>query len=373
METFDVIILGAGIVGAACARECSAAGLRVCVVEPGVPAGGASAAGMGHLVVMDDSPAQLALTRYSRELWREMRKSLPAGAEYEECGTLWVAADAEEMNEVLAKRTTYENCGTRCEVLDEQALREAEPNLRPGLAGALRVLEDGVIYPPRAAKYFLDAAIAMGAVLLRGKRPMQAAAGSVLFEDGSRLAAGKIVIATGTDTSLCPSLTVHARKGHLVITDRYPGFVRHQLVELGYLKSAHAISADSVAFNAQPRKTGQILLGSSRQFGSVDPTPEPHMVERMMQRATEYLPGLGSLSAIRVWTGFRAATPDKLPYIGPMDDASLIAAMGFEGLGITNAPGAAKLVLHHITGEPVAIDSVAFLPSRLMATEKHYA
>lgn len=373
METFDVLILGAGIVGAACAHELASAGLRVGVVEPGVPGGGASASGMGHLVVMDDSPAQLALSRYSRELWREMRDALPAGVEYEECGTLWVAADAEEMDEVFAKRATYRGCGVASEVLDEHALREAEPNLRPGMAGALLVPHDGVIYPPSAAAFFLQRAISKGARLLRGRRPLHAAAGEVVLEDGTRLKAGHIVVATGTDTTFCPWLTIQPRKGHLVITDRYPGFVRHQLVELGYLKSAHSITTDSVAFNAQPRKTGQILLGSSRQFGAVDGSSEPQMVKRMLDRAMEYLPALGSLSAIRVWTGFRAATPDKLPYVGPTPDRTVLVAMGFEGLGITNAPGAAKLVLHHLTGAPVPLDPTAFLPSRATATEALYA
>src|ERR1700760_1522519 len=103
METFDVLILGAGIVGTACASELSSAGLCVGIVEPGVPGGAATAAGMGHLVVMDDSPAQLALSHFSRELWRELRAALPASVEYEQCGTLWVAADEEEMQEVPAK------------------------------------------------------------------------------------------------------------------------------------------------------------------------------------------------------------------------------------------------------------------------------
>ncbi|HKD86090.1 MAG TPA: FAD-dependent oxidoreductase [Terriglobales bacterium] len=373
METFDVLILGAGIVGTACARECAAAGMRVGVVEPAVLGGGATAAGMGHVVLMDDSPAQLALSRFSRDLWRDLRAQLPQGVEYEECGTLWLAVDAEEMAEVFAKRETYAHLGVDSEVLDEKALREVEPNLRQGMTGALLVPHDGVIYPPAAAAFFLEAAIAHGARHLRGKRAIRAAAGEVVLDDGTRLNAAHIVIATGTDISLCPWLAVQPRKGHLVITDRYPGFVRHQLVELGYLKSAHAITADSVAFNAQPRKTGQILLGSSRQFGDVEPTARPKMVRRMLDRAIEYLPGLGSLSAIRVWTGFRAATPDKLPYIGPTPDPTVLVAMGFEGLGITNAPGTARLVLHHLTGAQVVLDPAPYLPSRAAVTEALYA
>jgi glycine/D-amino acid oxidase-like deaminating enzyme len=373
METFDVVILGAGIVGAACARECAMAGMRVAIVEPAVPSGAASAAGMGHLVVMDDSPAQLALSHYSRDLWRALSGVLPSNAECEECGTLWVAADAEEMAEVHSKREMHARNGIASEVLDELALREAERNLRPGLPGALRVTNDGVIYPPAAAAYFLSVAQQNGAQLMRGRAAVRTGHSEVLLADGTRLGAGHIVIATGIDISLCPWLNVQPRKGHLVITDRYPGMVRHQLVELGYLKSAHSVVADSVAFNVQPRKTGQLLIGSSRQYGDLASAADAEILRMMLDRAVEYVPALRSLSAVRVWTGFRAATPDKLPLIGPTPDESVLVAMGFEGLGITNAPGAARLVLHHLTGADVALDPTPFLPSRTRASEAQYA
>jgi D-hydroxyproline dehydrogenase subunit beta len=373
METFDVVILGAGIVGAACAHECALAGMRVAIVEPGVPSGAASAAGMGHLVVMDDSPAQLALSHYSRDLWRRLSSDLPLGVEYEECGTLWVAADAEEMAEVHSKRQVHARHGIASEVLDELALREAEPNLRAGLAGALRVPNDGVIYPPAASAYFLSSAQKHGTRLMRGRAAARAGHGEVLLADGTRLGAGHIVIATGIDVRLCPWLKVQPRKGHLVITDRYPGMVRHQLVELGYLKSAHSVVADSVAFNVQPRKTGQLLIGSSRQYGDLASAVDAEILRSMLDRVVEYVPALRSLSVVRVWTGFRAATPDKLPLIGPTPDESVLVAMGFEGLGITNAPGAARLVLHHLTGADVPLDPTPFLPSRTRASEAQYA
>ena len=93
---------------------------------------------------------------------------------------------------------------------------------------------------------------------------------------------------------LTPGLEIKKRKGHLVITDRYPGFLRHQLVELGYLKSAHSVSSDSVAFNVQPRRTGQILIGSSRQYGAEHREVDNAMLVRMLQRAQEYMPRPGA-------------------------------------------------------------------------------
>src|SRR5579872_4928092 len=89
----DLIVVGAGIVGAACARQCAAAGLKVLVLDRGPIAGGTTGAGMGHLVVMDDSEAQFALTSYSLSLWHQLAPRLPAALEYDQCGTLWLAAD----------------------------------------------------------------------------------------------------------------------------------------------------------------------------------------------------------------------------------------------------------------------------------------
>src|ERR1041384_1511693 len=105
--TYDVAIVGGGIVGAACALEAARSGLSVVVIERGVIGGGATAAGMGHIVVMDDSEAQFALTQYSQQLWRQIAPELPREVEYEECGTLWVAADDEEMDEVRRKLKFY--------------------------------------------------------------------------------------------------------------------------------------------------------------------------------------------------------------------------------------------------------------------------
>lgn len=370
-SSFDVIILGGGIVGCACARECALAGMRVAVVEPRVVGGGTTAAGMGHVVVMDDSPAQLALTAYSRALWMQMLPQLPQSAEYEVCGTIWVAADDEEMSEVQAKKQGYAVAGVDSEILDSHALAVLEPNLRPGLTGGLLVPGDGVTYPPTAAAFFLAEAMKLGAQLFLGMEAVKAGNRSIALSSGDVYRAAHIVIATGADARLVPSLKIQKRKGHLLITDRYPGFVNHQLVELGYLKSAHKIAEDSVAFNIQPRQTGQVLIGSSRQYGNESAIIESEILNRMLQRACEYMPALGRLSGIRAWTGYRAATPDKLPLIGPTEDPSIFLAMGFEGLGITNAPGAARLLVDHFLGRKSAIDASPFLPARVSSEVAH--
>jgi len=371
-ENWDVVIVGAGIVGAACAWQCALRGMRTAVVEANFIGGGATAAGMGHIVVMDDSPAQLALTHYSQTLWQGLSKSLPNDVEYEACGTLWVAADEEEMQEVHRKREVYTSAGVATEVLAGPTLADAEPQLRNPLAGALLVPSDAVLYPPCAAAYLMSQARRLGAQLYR-RKVLSARAGKVRLDDGTQLTATRILIASGADAcELIPGLPIKKRKGHLVITDRYPGFVRHQLVELGYLKSAHSSTADSVAFNVQPRKTGQLLIGSSRQFGAEDSVADPQILAAMTERAAWYLPKIGKLSAIRVWTGFRAATPDKLPLIGPWpEDDSLFLATGHEGLGITTSLGTARILADHLEGVTTAIPAAPYLPARFARSAVH--
>ncbi|MYM36804.1 FAD-dependent oxidoreductase [Duganella sp. FT94W] len=368
MNNAEVIVIGAGIVGAACADVLSERGMRVAIVEQDIAGGGATAAGMGHLVVMDDNPAELALSAYSVALWKDLVGDRPQRHEYSGCGTIWVAADEEEMEAALAKAHTLAGHGVQCEMLTPATLYAREPQLRAGLAGGLLVKGDGLVYPPKTARILLDRAIRRGAVTKRATVTAIEDHGVVL-SDGTRHQAQHIVLAAGVRSgALLPELPLQPKKGHLAITDRYPGFVKHQLVELGYIKSAHAASGDSVAFNLQPRPTGQILIGSSRQFDTVDPAVEPAMLQRMLQHAATFTPRLADLNVLRTWTGFRSATPDGLPLIGPgATRRGLWLATGHEGLGITTSLATAQLLAAQIQNQKTRIPLAPYLPGRFHA------
>jgi D-hydroxyproline dehydrogenase subunit beta len=408
----DAIVVGAGVVGAACALALASEGLRVLVLEGGIAGGGATAAAMGHLVVMDDSEAQFALTAYSLRLWTELAADLPADCEDDPCGTLWLAAGAAEMEPVRAKAAFYRARGVDAEVLDRAQLAEAEPRLRRGLAGALRVPGDRVLYPPNAVRFLLARAAERGAELWERffvARLGGGASGGVVEGHGERLEAPVVVNAAGAAApELTRGLPIEPRKGHLVITDRHPGLCRHQLIELGYLASAHGLrreegepqdsprtvagaasagaaateagateaggaaeaaasGAGSVAFNVQPRATGQVLIGSSRERVGWDGGKNHRLERRMIGRALDFLPALAGASALRGWIGFRPATPDNLPLIGAWPDApGLWIAAGHEGLGITASLATGRLIADLALGRPPAIDPRPYAPDRVM-------
>ncbi len=368
-NAIDVAIVGGGIVGCACARAAAHAGLRVAVFEGQRVGAGATAAGMGHLVVIDDDPAELALAQLSMRLWREW--SGWHAIERRTTGTLWLAETAAQRDAAQAKLARLRAAGEGAEWLEPEALHAAEPRLARDLAGALRVTGDEVAYGPEmAARLATDVRAAGGRV--EEMRPVAALRDDgLLLADGTRVAAGHVLLAAGCDSvRLWPGaspLALRPRKGQLAITDRYPGYIRHALVELGYIAAAHGDADESVSFNAQPRASGQVLLGSSRSYGDTTAAVDAALLARMVRRAQRFLPDIVELQMLRCWAGFRPATPDGRPLIGRIPAGARgnqWVATGHEGLGLTTATGTASVWLDLLLGRTPAIDPAPYSPQR---------
>ncbi|MFY1667130.1 NAD(P)/FAD-dependent oxidoreductase [Pseudomonas sp. Pseu.R1] len=369
----DVIIIGGGIIGAACADELARHGLNILVLDCQRPA--ATAAGMGHLVVLDHSPAELALGEYSVRLWRELAPHMPDNCAMRNNGSLWLACNEEEMAEAERKHAALSAFGLECELMTGAALAEAEPALRPGLLGALKVTGDGILYAPNAARWLLQCRSSQ--VRQQRAEVVEVQGPRVRLADGQWLKADAVILANGIHAKdLCPELPLQAKKGHLLITDRYPVQISHTLVELGYVTSAHKGNGPSVAFNVQQRPTGQLFVGSSRQFDNHDPAIDAQMLGRMLRRAMEFLPDLGQMNGIRSWTGFRSASPDGQPLVGEHPhQPGLWLAVGHEGLGVTTAIGTAKLLAAQLLQTPIPSALTphldAFLPQRFNGAYAH--
>lgn len=112
---------------------------------------------------------------------------------------------------------------------------------------------------------------------------------AVTLTSGKRRRAPAIVVAAASAPMGCWGKLAAAKKGQLAITDRYGPLLHHQLVELGYGASAHG-GGTSVAFNVQPRPTGQLLIGSSRQFDHSERQLDLPLLAQMLDRARHFLP-----------------------------------------------------------------------------------
>ncbi|MCI4352846.1 MAG: FAD-binding oxidoreductase [Thermoplasmata archaeon] len=382
---FDVAIVGAGIIGASCALECVGAGLRVVVVDAHEPGAGTTATNMGQILVVDGSDPEFLLTRFGVRLWNELSDDLPPNVEFERLGTIWIAAGEDEMRVAEHREQFYSRHGVAAELLDAEALRREEPHLRSGLLGGLQLPNDATVNGTLVTRFFLDRVLLAGGRVLSGVAAQTFDPTGVRLHGGELLTATHLVNATGVASPvLSPGVPVRPRKGHLAITDRRPGFVRHALGEIDYVRRAQDIAQDSVSFNVQPRPEGQVRIGSSRQLGVAGSEVDPRVLRSMVDRASEYLPGLSGFPITRSYTGLRPASIDGLPLIGRWTpQAGVYLATGHEGLGITMALATGRLLVDQLLDRRSEIPIEPYLPARVLdrngraaipespATQKH--
>lgn len=366
MSSSDVVVIGAGIVGAACALALREEGFSVTLVDAATPGSGVTAAGMGHLVALDESEDELDLCLMSLGLWRDFLERNPGVGDTVNCGTLWVAENDHQMIEAEQRAARLTARGWNADMVRGDQLRVLEPELRDGLCGGLRVGGDSVVYPPAVAQHLALELQARGGKLRLGSRVLGVESGAVVMADGSRLAADRIVVAAGAQVAaLLPEVPVFGRKGHLAITDRYPGRLSHQVVSMNYGQTEAGSGALAVAANIQPRASGQWLVGSCRQDGQADTSLDPAALAAVLRTGIGLFPCLAQMNVIRAWAGMRPASPDGRPIIGahPFLPGVWIAA-GHEGLGVTTAFATARLLADQMMGRRCAIDVAPYSPAR---------
>ncbi|MFF7981819.1 NAD(P)/FAD-dependent oxidoreductase [Streptomyces sp. NPDC007901] len=372
--TCDVVVIGAGMMGAACALYAAREGLDVVVVDRGPVAGGTTGAGEGNLLVSDKEPGpELELALLSGRLWADLAGELGARIEYEPKGGIVVAAGPEGLTALEEFAAGQRAAGVTAESVDTQQLRELEPHLAPGLAGAVRYPQDAQVMPTLAAAHLLRAA---GARLSTGRTVtgvLRGADGAVrgVRTDHGEIHAPAVVNAAGTwGGELAALAGVHLpvlpRRGFVLVTEPLPRRVRHKVYAADYVAD---VASDSAALQTSPvvegTAAGPILIGASRERVGFDRSFSLPVVRALAASATRLFPFLSDVRAIRGYLGFRPYLPDHLPAIGPDPRApGLLHACGHEGAGIGLATGTGQLIAQVLTGRTPELDLTPFRPER---------
>ncbi|MFE5977625.1 NAD(P)/FAD-dependent oxidoreductase [Streptomyces sp. NPDC056460] len=379
-ETSDVIVIGAGVVGAACAHYAALTGLSVTVVDRGHVAGGTTGAGEGNLLVSDKEPGpELELALLSTALWTELADRLPPAVEYEAKGGLVVASGETGLRALREFAARQEKAGVVAHEVPGDRLHDLEPHLAPGLTGGFHYPQDAQVMPAHAAAQLLRAAgdrvrLALGEEvtgLLTG------AGGAVrgVRTTTRELHAPYVVNAAGTWGGAVADLAgVHLpvlpRRGFVLVTEPLPRVVRHKVYAADYVADVASGSAalqTSAVVEGTP--AGPVLIGASRERVGFDRTLSTEVLRRLAAGATGLFPVLGTVRAIRTYPGFRPYLPDHLPAIGPDPRVpGLLHACGHEGAGIGLAPVTGQIVAAAVTGAEPPLDLHPFRPERFDTT-----
>jgi glycine/D-amino acid oxidase-like deaminating enzyme len=393
----DVVVVGAGIVGAACAQACAARGLSVAVVERDTLVSGTTGSGEGNLLVSDKLPGpELDLALLSNRLWRELAAELGprfGDMELEPKGGLVVTRSEAGQRALAALAATQRAAGIEASEVPAGELPEHEPFLAANLAGGVLYPQDAQVQPARAAAVLLRAARSMGAQLHRrtpvlaverdrtgrvtGVRTPRGRIAARWVVNAAGAWAGEVARLAGAPTPVAP------RRGFILVTEPLPPLVRHKVYSAEYLDNVYVDGpADGLADETGVQTStvvegtpgGTVLIGASRELVGFDGSFDVATLRTLAAGAVALFPRLAQARMMRAYRGFRPFSPDHLPVIGP--DArvpGLVHAHGHEGAGIGLAPATGLLVAQCIAGERPALDPTPFDPARFAPREASLA
>ena len=373
----DVVVVGAGIVGAACAYFLARAGASVHLYERSHPGSGSSGACEGNVLAWDkELRRELPLAIRSAELWSTLARELPDDFEYDRKGSVVVAETETELAAARERAATLSALGVAGEVLDAAALREEEPHSAPDLPGGVLYPGDAQLEPRLATAALVRAAQRAGVRLLQGTDVEGIERGgdgraTAIRTAGGRIPTGAVVVAAGVWTPVLLAtaglhVPVTPRKGQVLVMERSPVRFRRKLSEAGYVA---AVEADGdglqVAMVVESTPSGTTLLGSSREHRGFDVDVDLDVAAAVARRAARFFPVLRELRVMRMYAGLRPLSPDHLPIIGPLADAANVCvATGHEGAGVGLAPATGELVAAWYAGAAPAVPLEWFSPAR---------
>jgi glycine/D-amino acid oxidase-like deaminating enzyme len=383
-QPVDVLVIGAGVVGAACAYYCATAGLRVAVLDRGGVAAGTTSAGEGNILVSDKEPGvELDLALLSVRLWRALGERLGAESlELQPKGGVVVARDERAAHGLAALAATQRAVGVDAVDVTAADLADLEPNLTRDVVSGAHYPQDMQVQPVLAAARLLRHARSLGATVRTGTEVLGFRHGGDGAITGVHTASGDIaarwvVNAAGTwggqvAAAAGAPVPVLPRKGFILVTEPLPRAVRHKVYTADYV--ANVASGDAgleTSVVVEGTAAGTVLIGASRERVGFDRTLSLPVLRRLAAQAVGLFPFLADVALLRSYLGFRPYCPDHLPVIGEDPRVpGLVHACGHEGAGIGLSAATGHLIAQALTGVPPDVDLAPFRPDRFTEPDR---
>lgn len=371
MRSYDVVIIGAGVIGGSIALELAKEKLRVGLLDRQPPGREASWAAGGMLACgaeMMGTVGLVPLVRTSIALYPEFVRAVEQASGrrvgYRADGTLilFFPPEAERHAAELVQEQHRLELGA--EKLTGDEARALEPAISPYAEAAVRLPEEASVDNRALVEAVVAAAEKEGVEVRAGV----AVTGIVLEKDRAtgvlageeRIPAGQVVVAAGCYSSLIP------------VVDRYAPTrpVRGQMAAL----EARAVRLGQTVRSERgylvSRTNGRVVAGSTLEEVGYEKGLTAAGLRRILSGAVEMVPALANAAVVETWSGLRPDTPDHLPVLGPTDIAGLSIATGHFKDGILLAPVTARLAREWLTGRPVSIPLEEFSPLRFLRASR---
>jgi glycine oxidase len=369
--TYDALVVGAGVIGLACAWRAAQRGLSVAVIDSAAPGSGATRVAAGMLAPLGEASwgerslleANLASACLYPDFAAELEQHSGVAVGYRRCGALHVALDRDEAEELHRRHELQRSLGLDCEWIRGRECRELEPGLATAVAGGVYAPDEAEVDSQALAAALVAALERTGVELIAG---CDAAAAildgdrlaGVRTADGRELRAGHTVLASGWRSGQAEWLPPEARppvrpvKGQ-VLSLRGP--------------AAEPLCRRIVATEwvyIVPRADGRVVVGATVEERGADMTVTAGGVHELLREAYRVLPDVAELELTGVAAGLRPGTPDNAPLVGPAALDGLVLATGHFRNGILLAPITAEAVAAALTGDEAPEAALGLGPER---------
>ncbi|MBU6164257.1 MAG: FAD-binding oxidoreductase [Actinomycetales bacterium] len=369
----EVVIIGAGIVGAMCAYYVNRAGLKAIVIDRGTVASGTTGAGEGNIMVSDKSPGpELELALKSRDMWFEVAQDL--GNEFELVAKGGLAVSRGDASSLFELSNSQSVAGVQTKRVGASEIQELEPFISKAIQNGVHYPQDAQCQPMLAAAHILRQLQRRGLefighqeVLKIERKSENLTVRTSTLEIQSDFVvnaagtwAGEIARLAGSELPIMP------RRGFILVTAPLPKYVNHKVYDSDYVDNVASSDADlQTSTVIEGTQSGTILIGASRERVGFDKSISVSVIQRLARQATSLFPILAGAQLLRVYNGFRPYSPDHLPVIGA---DSLIPGLyhcaGHEGAGIGLSAGSGKVIAQLIKNEIPIVNPEPFSPAR---------
>ena len=369
----EVVIIGAGIVGAMCAYYVNRAGLKAIVIDRGTVASGTTGAGEGNIMVSDKSPGpELELALKSRDMWFEVAHDL--GNEFELVAKGGLAVSRGDASSLFELSNSQSIAGVQTKRVGASEIQELEPFISKAIQNGVHYPQDAQCQPMLAAAHILRQLQRRGLefighqeVLKIERKSENLTVRTSTLEIQSDFVvnaagtwAGEIARLAGSELPIMP------RRGFILVTAPLPKYVNHKVYDSDYVDNVASSDADlQTSTVIEGTQSGTILIGASRERVGFDKSISVSVIQRLARQATSLFPILAGAQLLRVYNGFRPYSPDHLPVIGA---DSLIPGLfhcaGHEGAGIGLSAGSGKVIAQLIKNETPIVNPEPFSPAR---------
>jgi sarcosine oxidase subunit beta len=379
MKSYDVIVIGGGVMGTSTAYQLAKRGYSVAIIEQDDIASGTASHTDGATLISDKQPGIDVLQGYhSVELYRKLSQEFSYDIEFSSCGFMYVCETDQEMAAAAEYAAKVRAQGFEMRVIEPKEMCEREKYLAKDLKGGLWTESDGLVNPYKVCFGFVEEARKYGldvytkhevkGIKLGPKNQVEA----VITDRGTFLTK-KVVNACGVWAPFIGNMVglnipIEPRKGMLLVTEKAEIIAHTEVLEFGYWLAkffadfkrpvSELVEKHNVCLNIETTHSGNTIVGGCRLFRGYDLKSEYEIMQAIAERAIRFFPVLKDMNCIRTFSGLRPFCLDHLPIVSGVDEVpGFYIAAGHEGDGIALAPITGLLIAQIIAGEKTEFDA----------------